>query len=309
MQFDEYFAIETNATPKESIDSYDSDGKDNDDDIDDVITFSAIRTLQAAYRGTQYSVHYLDLTDDEFNYFQQRDVNAHGIALHVKPSHVLIDEQTLSIRRLLVMPDARQSSSDSVSEATNTERIRFSTTDDPLLAEYEQNFYFVHETLRTEYEMLLKLTKKPMGTAIRMMRNRIVANRKENVLNVLESTVQLTADDTLFILTPDSSKFNGQRDQIVVNGDENGNQQWQRYIANQANELVMVDYDLLYEDKCAIEIVADYQLAKDKNVDLRTIPHEIDDDNDDDDTEDVGDDETIKSIEDLSSESSDEDIP
>lgn len=235
------------------------DSDDEGDDCEENVIFSAIRTLQAAYRGVAYSVHYLDLTEEEFGYFKMGDVNYTNITLSVKKCHIFIDENMFSIKRLALPSEL----DDPVSEITKTERIFF-TTCEPLLAKCDRNFFFVHENLRSEYEMLLKNTKKPMGTTIRVKKNRIIANRAENVLNILESDVRLSANNTLYVLTPD--------EEIHIERDV-GNEQWKRYIVNQDNELVNVERSLLHNVSCQ-EIFAVYDIVKEQSIDDGVVAHQ-----------------------------------
>lgn len=273
LQFDQCFAIDakTNENGKNlrQNSAYSvTDSDDEGDDCEENVIFSAIRTLQAAYRGVAYSVHYLDLTEEEFVYFKLRDVNCTDITLSVKKCHIFIDENMFSIKRL-ELPSERD---DPVSEKTKTERIFF-TKCEPLLAKCERYFFFVHENLKSEYEMLRKNTKKPMGTTIRVKKNRIIANRAEHVLNILESEVRLSANHTLYILTPD--------EEIHIERDDR-NEQWQRYIFNQDNELVIVERSLLYNDSCH-EIFAVYDIVKEQSIDDEVVVHqEIDGDREND---------------------------
>lgn len=243
LQFDKCFAIEASAIAigdtmrrNHSISSADSDSEG--DGSEEFVVFSAIRTLQATYRGVAYSVHYLDLTEEEAGYFKLIDVNYSNITLSVERNHIFIDDDSLSIKRLR-LPAAPQQN-DTVSEMAQTEWIFFSECE-PLLAKFEQKFYFVHENLKNEYESLLKISKKPMGTAIRVKKQRINANRGENVLNIIKSDVQLGADQTIHLFQPkavNGGEMHSERD--------DGNQQWQRYLINQDNELVLIDDGLLF---------------------------------------------------------------
>lgn len=274
MQFNECFAIGTNAIESDdqwrrnhSISTIDSDD-DNDDDSEEIVTFSALRTLQAAYRGAAYSVHYVDLNEEECGYFKLRDINCTDIVLSVKRSHILIDENTLSIKRMNV-PATQQD--DPVSEITNTERIYFSKFE-PLVAKCEQNFFFVHENLKFEYEMLLKNTKQPMGTTIRVKKNRIIADRATNVLNALEPDVQLCAEHTLYVLKPDANDVDDEN-MMQMKKHRDDHEVWQRYIFNQDNELVVVESSLLYGGYCQ-EIFAVYNIVKERTIEEREAAHE-----------------------------------
>lgn len=251
LQFDKCFAIEASAIEigdtlrrNHSISSADSDGEGDGNEV--LVTFSAIRTLQATFRGVAYSVNYLDLTEEEAGYFKLIDVNCSNITLSVERNHIVIDDNSLSIERLRLPADPQN---DAVSEMTKTEWIFFSECE-PLMAKYEQKFYFVHENLKNEYETLLKISKKAMGTAIRVKKQRIDANRVENVLNIIKSDVQSGADQTIYLYQPKA-----------VNGGEmhsecdDRNQQWQRYLINQDNELVPIDDGLLFN---VIESIDEY---------------------------------------------------
>lgn len=220
---------------------------DDGDESEEIVTFSAISTLQATYRDVTYSVHYLDLTEDEVGFFKMHDLSSSNFPFCVKRCHIRIDENTLSIQRLNV-PSAQD---DRMSEVTKTERIYF-TKCEPLMAKCERNFFFVHENLENEYKMLLTHTKEPMGTAIRVKKNRIITNRKENVLNILEPNVELCDDYTIFVLKPDTMDSDATR---VEYSDDN--EQWHRYLVNADNELVVVEQRLIYDSNCR-EIFADF---------------------------------------------------
>lgn len=201
-------------------------------------------------------MHYLDLSEEEFDYFKLRDVNYADITLFVQRRHILIDENILSIRRLDVLPTPQD---DPVSEITKTERIFFAKFE-PLLAKCENRFFFAHDNLKNEYVMLLKNTKLPMGTTIRVKKHRIIANRAENVLNILEADAKLSNKHTLYVLTSDAT--NDDVTQVEVDG----NEQWERYIVNHDNELVIVDHSLLHYVN-GKEIFAVYDIVKERPVD------------------------------------------
>lgn len=212
-------------------------------------------------------MHYLDLTEEEFGYFKLRDVNYADITLFVQRRHILIDDNILSIKRLDVLPTPQD---DPVSE--QTERIFF-TKFEPLLAKCNNNFFFVHENLKNEYVMLLKNTKMPMGTTIRVKKHRIIADRAVNVLNTLEADAQLSDKHTLFVLTPDATN-----DEVTR---VDGNEQWKRYIVNHDNELVIVDHSLLHHDN-GKEIFAVYDIVKERSIDDEDVMAEQHTDNDTD---------------------------
>lgn len=201
-------------------------------------------------------MHYLDLTEEEFGYFKLRDVNYADITLLVQRRHILIDENILSIKRLDMVATPQN---DLVSEQTKTERIFFGTFE-PLLAKCENRFFFVHENLKNEYIMLLKNTKMPMGSTIRVKKHRIIANRAENVLNILEADTQLSDKHTLYVLTPNAINDD------VKRVERDSNEQWQRYIVSHDNELVIVDHSLLHHVN-GQEIFAVYDIVKERTID------------------------------------------
>lgn len=215
----------------------------------ETITFSAIRKFQAAYRGAAYPVHYLDLSEEEFELFKLWDLIQYSIPIAAKPCDIFIENGTLSINRLSVPPRQHD---DCELELSKTDRIYFSECE-PLLAEYEQHFFFVHESLANEYKLLLQCTKQPMGTTLRVKRNQIVANRAENVLNVLESNVRLCANPAVHEIS--TGETGTEIDKVVLD------EKWKRYIVNSDNELVVVESSLLIGaiDK---EIDASYDIVQ-----------------------------------------------
>lgn len=202
-------------------------------------------------------MHYLDFTEEESGYFKLRDVNYADITLFVQRRHILIEDNILSIQRLDVLPTPQD---DPVSEQTKTKRIFFSKFE-PLLAKCDDNFFFAHENLKNEYLMLLKNTKMPMGTTIRVKKHRIIADRAVNVLNTLEADAQLSDRHTLFVLKPDAPI-----DEVTQVERIDGNELWQRYIVNHDNELVSVDHSLLHPDN-GKEIFAVYDIVKERSTD------------------------------------------
>lgn len=190
---------------------------------------------------------------------QLRDVNLNSVTLIVERCHIIIDENIFGIKRL----DVSAPPNDPISHQTNTERIYFSKCE-PLVAKCEGNFFFVHENLKREYEWLLQSTNKPMGTSIRVKKNRMIINRTENVLNILNSDIPFCATQTLDVLTPDANKKNCDDDEYAL-APGNLTELWQRYIVNQDNELVVVERDLIYNEHIE-EIFAVYDLIKQRSI-------------------------------------------
>lgn len=189
--FDQLFT-DSPAKPKTQYISAPTDsfpfGDDSDSElvIEPVVKFSFNKnksTAVAEFGGMEYPIGFLDLTSTEHTYL--RIIAEAKIELSFNPSHIVIQDGKLNIKRIherqiSLKPDQPIAL---WSEVLSIGRIQFSTTE-PLLAKYENNVYFVGNTLHAEYTFLLGRTKRNMGTAIRIRKNRIEINTVTQTIDI-----------------------------------------------------------------------------------------------------------------------------
>ena len=202
----------------------------------------------AEFNHNTYRIGHLDLTPEEYSYL--RMISEAPIQLDFNPSNIVMQHNRLCIKRI-----EDQQKSSIPSDAThlwfavlNLARIQFSVNE-PFLAKYQNEIYFVGRKLYEEYMQLLLHTNKIPGTAIRLNKNRIVVDVLTRTLDVIESISIDRQSEVCIISGPNKMPKTNPRDAS----------QYRRYIINSnACEILEVDQTLLHSsdhDHC-MEIYA-----------------------------------------------------
>lgn len=162
---------------------------DSDDEVGIVTTvkFSLSKSTSEAVAecdGNEYAIGFLDLTPKEYPYFKMNLETF--FELSINPTHIVIRNNKLNIKRINERIESLNPNQPiaSWSEILSMRRIQFSSTE-PLLAKYEENIYFVGPDLHAEYICLLGRTKRNIGTAIRIRKNRIEINTTTQTIDVV----------------------------------------------------------------------------------------------------------------------------
>lgn len=237
----------------DSNSSIDSDIDGNDEET---ITFSAIRSLEASYRGKCYRVYHLDLDEDEFDTLLP--VHTTNVSLEISNRDIHTDGDELSIKRISIDSTATSiqcAYNEALSQQTQTDRILFSESE-PLLAKYDDSIYIVGKQLKEEYKKLLQRSKCPMGTPIRIKKDRLEISYYEHTINVRPSRTQFRRDQEVIILKPpcdndsvaESNTKNAESDNDDDDEYEENELILNRYLCNECGELYPIERKLLFSD-------------------------------------------------------------
>lgn len=193
----------------------------------------------AEFNDRTYRIGQLDLTPDE--YFYLKMISEAPIQLDFNLSNVVMHHNRLCIQRIEDQQKTLISSDESHLwfEFLNLARIQFSVNE-PFLAKYQNEIYFVGRKLCEEYMQLLLHTKKNPGTAIRLNKNRIVVDTLTRTLDVIESISIDRQSKVCIISGPNTMPKTSSRDAS----------QYRRYIVNSNPcEILEVDQALLHSSE------------------------------------------------------------
>lgn len=251
--------------------SVDSDIDGNDDET---ITFSAITSLEVSYRGKCLNVYYLDLDEDEYDTLVP--VKETSVSLEISQRDILIsDDLMLCIKRISINSDispVQYAHSHALAKESSTERILFST-DGQLMAKYRNEIYFVDKSLADEYKFLLSRSGRPMGTPIRIRKDRILVNNFEHILSVAKRAGQFRTNQEIIVLTPPKN-YDGIEEASLGNCNnfhlQDVSLEFDRYLCDACGDLYKVDRKLLFSD-CdgyCVELYGepDYRIDEDERV-------------------------------------------
>lgn len=257
-------------------DSYSSIDSDLDGNDDETVTFSAIRSLEASYRGKCYPIYHLDLDEDERN--SLLPVHSTSVMLDISNRDIHIEDGNLSIKRISIKSTAspiQYEYNQAMAQQTQTERILFSENE-PLLAKYKDSIYFVDKNLKDEYKFLLRRSGYPMGTPIRIKKDRLLFNDFEHILSIRQRSTQFQKDQKVIVLKPPSGC-----DAVVGSNVENDQDtvlkdialSFDRYLSNECGELHPIEKKLMFSDWDAYftELYGEPDYAIDRNEQIRKV--------------------------------------
>ncbi|XP_055301141.1 putative helicase mov-10-B.1 isoform X2 [Sitodiplosis mosellana] len=208
------------------------DDSESELDISHTVTFfiDDDQKPMCEYNDTEYEIGHLDLTTEEVSYLKR--ISEASIDLEFNPSNIVVRHNRLCVQRIVEQqkPSSSNNASNLWFAVLNLVRIQFSVNE-PFLAKYENEIWFVGRKLHEEYMQLLIRTNKNTGTAIRLCKSRIDVNKQSRTLDVVESV-----------------QFDEQSEVCVISGqkatpNKNSCSQFRRYVIN-SNPCQVLEVDL-----------------------------------------------------------------
>lgn len=150
------------------------------------------KPVKAKYDKKDYIVHYLDLSDDEYEKVQSiyYETDKNEIFLEVPRDDIDVTLNLLSLRR-------HREPENEVNLENNMERIYFST-DGPLTVKFKGKYYLASENLSKMYVDLRKLLKINSGFCVRIKSNLVEPNELDRELGVLVAATRFVINKVNF---------------------------------------------------------------------------------------------------------------
>lgn len=161
--------------------------------------------LTTNFNGKTYDIYYMDLYDEELKYFlEMLDGSRQYVSIFACRHHICIVGKQLSVKRIpepqygMLADEAIDSRTVSISFASKT----------PFIAKYGCKYYLCSDGLWEEYNDLLQRSGYPMGTSIRILRERVIVDDVRHYLDVVKSRTSFV--DAI----------------VVIKAVDNGNASW-----------------------------------------------------------------------------------
>lgn len=141
----------------------------------------------AEIAGASHPIGFLDLTDEE--YCCLGAISETSVELNVNEKCILVHNRKFNIKRIQEcekIADPNQKRIESMFTELNLQRVQFSRNE-PFLAKYQNEIYFVGKRLGTEYLSLLNRTKRQPGTSIRINGKRLTIDRMNQILDIKQA--------------------------------------------------------------------------------------------------------------------------
>lgn len=217
-----------------------SDDESASDSIEIAINFDHARNCVMAHHEQQpYEVYYMDLYVDEYKMLQQiweKDQTGDPVSIQVKSHNICIEGDQLSI--------CRQGFSMNTDEwqepICGTEFIACAFNEcGGLMVKYRNEFYFAGESFTKEYKDVLKHSKMPNGSGLRIRSERIVADETDRMFHIIQRSEDFKPHQKMVVIeatmTPQWHMVNGLKRYMRI--------PWQQKFCALPHKLIYADGD------------------------------------------------------------------
>lgn len=148
-----------------------------------------------------YVIYFLDLYQLEYDRLLDLCNGLRSQALlTVFRDHIYISVGQLSVRRIREPENRLPADLLMESKLSGTECIAFASFEKNFLAKCKGKYYLVQKPLMTEYKDVLARSGYPMGTSMRLRRNRLMVDDKEHILSIKKRPNEFHIDQEIVVI-------------------------------------------------------------------------------------------------------------
>lgn len=122
------------------------------------------------------------------------------VSLTVLRDHIFICVGQLSVKRIQEPGNRLPADLQKESHLSCTECIAFASFEKNFLAKCKGKYYVDQKPLMTEYKDVLARSGYPMGTSMRLRRNRLIVDDKEHILSIKKRSTEFHIDQEVIVI-------------------------------------------------------------------------------------------------------------